>query len=232
MKRFFYEKFNISHSPLVIFCGDKESIALYNILAEEAASYGKHVIMISMMPEKYPIEGKVLVCDETEMLIELIRNEEAHVIYLAKKIEEDILMPFSFKEIKPLIRNQDENIQLFIKVSAKNKPPAFLKAADVVCTLNFNIIREEILQIYSNLSLTSSGTAQKKFRQKLNTLIESHCPLLYNKEDVPAKKTLFISQVKTLLDENLIIPIGRDLKKSSGIRILYGNINQYQLKEI
>lgn len=232
MRRFFYEKFNISSTPLVIFSGDKESTLLMQLLAEESAALGKHVLMISLAEEKYPIEGKVLVCDETAMLTELIRAEDARIIYLARKIENDILIPFSFKELKPLLGNNQDDIQLFINISAKTKLPAAFLKGRLVCSLNFNIIREEILQIYSNLSLTASGTAQKKIRAKLNALIESYCPLLYGAQKKSAEKTLFISQVKNLLDENLIIPIGRDLKLTAGARVLYGNINQYELKEI
>jgi len=114
--------------------------------------------------------------------------------------------------------------------SSSKIPKIFLKA-DLICCLNFNILKEDILKIYSSDTFKSSGTARKKIRRRLMSMVEENCPCINNSNHT-GRKTIFISQVRTLLDENLLIPIVRDLKTAVDHRIMYGSINHYQLKEV
>jgi len=231
MKHLFYQHFALTGSSLVVFNGDKETKAILHLLAEEAVASGKRVLILSSQPEKYPIEGKVLVSPGTEMLMELLQSEEAQIIYLARKISDDILYPFKTAEIKRLLRKQEAATQIFMDVQAEEHTFDFLQKADLICTLNFNLLREEILRVYQNVSLKSSVTAQNKIRRRILELLKQNCPC-FQEGDTAGQKILFIAQIKTLLDENVIIPVGRDLKNTLHTRILYGSVNHYQIKEI
>ena len=231
MKDLFYKNFNIAASPLVVFAGDRRDNALLNLAAEETVAAGQHVIIISGMQEKYPIEGKVLVSPDISMVINLIDAEELQVIYLARKIDDDILFPFSGKDLNQLVSEQSENVKIFYKIDASSVMPEIFQSANIICTLNFNVLREKILKIYSNDTFKSSETSRKKIRQHVISLITNNCQCINNPSQT-GKKSIFIAQVKTLLDENLIIPVVRDLKSKIKSHIFYGSINHYQLKEV
>lgn len=231
MKDRFYKNFNVAVSPVTVFAGDGRDTALLNLLAEETVAAGRHVIIVSGLQEKYPIEGKVLVSPDLNMIMNLIQVEEVQIIHLAKKLDDDIIFPFSKKDLRTLVSQQSENVKIFFKIDTSADFPDIFRDSNLICTLNFNVLREEILNIYSSDTFKSSGTAQKKIRQQVLSMINENCPCI-NNPGHKGKKIIFISHVKTLLDENLIIPVVRDLKSKIKHHIFYGSINHYQLKEV
>ncbi len=231
MRDRFYTNFDIAVSPVIVFAGDRRDTPLLNLIAEETVAAGRHVVIVSAMQEKYPIEGKVLVSPDLSMVMDLIQVEEVQVIYLASKIDNDILFPFSEKDLNLLAAQQSENVKIFYKIDSSSAIPEIFQSANLICTLNFNVLREEILQIYSNDNFKSSGTSRKKIREQVISLINKNCPCI-NGPSQTGKKSVFIAQVKTLLDENLLIPVVRDLKSKIKPHIFYGSINHYQLKEV
>jgi len=231
MKNLFYKNFDTACSPVTVFAGDKKDTALLKLLAEETVAAGNHVLISACTEEKYPIEGKVLVSPDTSMVMNLIQSDQLQIIYLASKIDNDILLPFSAKQLEKLAAEQKEKVKIFYKLDSSSDIPKIFRNADLICVLNFNILKEDILRIYSSDTFKSSGTARKNIRQRLLSLIDKNCPCI-NSPGHTGRKIIFISDVKTLLDENLLIPVVRDLKPKIDHHIMYGSINHYQLKEV
>jgi hypothetical protein len=231
MKNLFCKSFNTADAPVLLFAGGTRETALMNLLAEETVSAGRRILIVSAGPEKYPIEGKVLISPDTGMIMELIKTEEIKIIYLAGKIENDILMPLSDENLAQLAADKNDDIKIFYKIDNSRKIPEVFYGADLICLVNFNILKEKILDIYSKDTFKSSSTALKKICSHVISLIEEDCPCI-NNPDHTGRKYIFIAQVKTLLDENLLIPVARQLKSRTKHRVFYGSVNHYQVKEV
>ncbi len=235
MKNIFYSQFDIQANNLISVSGADDNDALIHVLAEEAISAGYRSLVLSNVKQKYPIEGKVLVSDETHLLMELIRSDEPIVTYLARGVNGDLLLPFTNKEIKSLLKQMDQDIKLFVHKSALGKPNQeinrLFKKGLHICTLNFNTLRPELFDVYKSTAIRSSATTQKKVLDRFLQMITHYCPSFSTEEENP-KLVLFIGQIKNMLDENLVIPVIRSLKEKLPAKILYGHLNHYQLKEI
>ncbi len=234
MKRLFLDYFNVADPPVICVSGNGANNALIHLLAQEAISQGFRTLVVANTAQKYPVEGKVLVSDETDLLMNLIRADEPEVTYLAKKVEGDLLMPFTADEIKTVLKNLDGDVKVFVQNfhegEALNKYGAVLKSALSICTVNFNLIRPRMLEIYESTSIRSSSSSQKRIKGLFVKDIAEQCPSFENAH-AKAGRILFIDQVKNLLDENLLIPVARSLKDYKNTRILYGHVHHYQVKE-
>ena len=235
MKNLFFKHFGIENSNVISVSGDGDNTALIHLLAKESVEAGFRTLVVGVCEQKYPVEGKVLISDETELLLQLIRDDEPEVTYLARKIKADLLFPFKSKELAILLKQVDRDIKVFFNVDLKKCKPAsynkILKGTYEICTINFNILREHLLKIYQNTTIRSSSTAQKKIQKYFFQLIEEYCPNYSTKKGEEAH-ILFVDQVKNLLDENLLIPVARNLHTADTSKILYGQVHQYNLKEI
>ncbi len=235
MKRLFLDYFNVAGPSTISVAGNGANTALIYLLAQEAISQGFRTLVVANTAQKYPVEGKVLVSDETDLLMNLIRADEPEVTYLAKKVEGDLLMPFTADEIKTGLKNLDGDVKLFVlyfhEGEALQKYGAVLKSALSICTLNFNLIRPKMLEIYESTSIRSSSSSQKRIKELFVKDIAEQCPFFENAR-AKAGRILFIDQVKNLLDENLLIPVARSLKDYENTRVLYGHVHHYQVKEV
>ena len=235
MKHLFFKNFNIENDQFVAVSGDGNNAALIHLLAEEATAAGFRSLVISSSPQRYPIEGKVLISDETDLLFRLIRSDDPEVTYLAGKVEGDLLIPFGENELKILAQKSDTDTKIFINLHPENEVSEMytklFKEARNICTVNFNVLRPQLLEIYQNTEVQSSSTAQKKIQKQFVELIEQTCPSCLKVED-KSRCLLFIDQIKNVLDENLFIPVARHFQKSETVTILYGSLYQYSVKKI
>lgn len=238
MKNMYFNYFNLAQHQVVMVAGDADNAALVHLLAAETVAAGQRALILSPQTQKYPIEGKVLVSDETELLLTLIRSEQPQVTYLARKVQADLLVPFDGPELLQFavqIKQYAGEMKLFVPCQAKAEIPdgyrKLLEDALPVCSINFNRLREELLEVYRNTAIRSSNQARKKIRTRFMGLIAENCPPFARSEDKTGH-VVYIDQVKNVLDENLLIPVARHLKEENPIKILYGNMHHYQVKEI
>ncbi len=235
MKDLFFTNFSIEAEQFIAVSGAGNNAALIHLLAEEATATGLYSLVTASAEQRYPIEGKVLISDETDLLFRLIRSDEPEVTYLASKVEGDLLIPFAKKELQTLIQKSDTDTKIFVNLHPENKAPAFFtsmfKKALHICTVNFNVLRPQLLEIYQNTEVRSSSTAQKKIQKQFLALIEQTCPSCLTIKD-KGRCILFIDQIKNVLDENLFIPVARHFQKTEEVTILYGNLHQYSVKKI
>ena len=235
MKNQFYNNFTLSNKNIISICGEGNNAVLIHLLAQVAVIAGYRALVIATGSQKYPIEGKVLISDETDLLLRLIRSEQSEVTYLARKVSGDLLIPFNEAEIKALLKQVDDDIKFFISCNPENKPSKtynrLIAKSLQICTINFNAMRNQLLEIYENTTIRSSSIAQKKIKDQFIQLIDKNCPSFASIEDKSAH-VLYIDQVKNVLDENLLIPVARHLKLFRPVKILYGNVHHYHVKEI
>lgn len=235
MKNLFFTNFAIQKDPFIIVSGEGNNTALIHFLAEEAKNAGFYVLVIASSAQRYPIEGKVLVSDETELLFRLIRSDEPEVTYLASKVEGDLLIPFNRKELRTLIQKASADTKIFVNIHSADKTASafsnLFKGALDLCTVNFNVLRPQLLEIYQNTEVRSSTTAQKKIQKEFQKLIEQTCPSCL--QTVKKNRSLlFVDQIKNVLDENLFIPVARHFLKAYKIEIFYGSLSHYSVKKI
>jgi len=235
MKNLFTKNFGLESVKLVSVSGKGGNAALIHMLAEESVLAGFRVLILSTSKQRYPIEGKVLISDETDLLSRLIHSDEPQITYLAKKVEGDLLIPFESQAIQTLIEQCTDDVRLFLNHDQTEKLVEgyddFFSKSYRICTLNFNILRDKILDIYENTAIRSSATAQKKIQDEFLKLIIENCPA--DAQDASGEaNVLFIDQVKNVLDENLLIPVARSLKKFKADKLLYGYVHHYQVKAL
>lgn len=235
MKNLFSKNFSIESANLVSVSGIGGNAALIHLLSQESVSAGFRVLVLSTCKQRYPIEGKVLISDETDLLFRLIRSEDPEITYLAKQVAGDLLAPFEADAIHTLLEQCADDVRLFINHDLSEELPAgyevFFSKAHRICTLNFNTLRDKILEIYKNTAIRSSASAQKKIQKEFLRLIKENCPD-YAQDVINGTHILFIDQVKNVLDENLLIPVARSLSKFKVDKVLYGYVHHYQVKAI
>lgn len=235
MKNLFVKNFALESANLISVSGIGNNTALIHLLAQESITAGFRVLVLSTSKQRYPIEGKVLISDETDLLHQLIHSDEPEITYLAKQVTGDLLIPFEAKAIKTLLEQCTDDVRLFINFDLSEDVPKgyekFIKKSHRICTLNFNTLRDKILDTYKNTAIRSSASAQKKIQKEFLRIIQENCPENI-KDTIIGTHILFIDQVKNVLDENLLIPVARSLDKFKADKVLYGYVHHYQVKVI
>ena len=234
MNQLFYTQFNPANNKTIAVFGDRLRSSIINILASETVKSGNHAFIISNVPMTYPLEGKVLVCDELSIVNRLIDKENPKQIYLASKIKNDLLHPFTKNNINQLVPNLGENIVLFIDIDSDSKmnlkTSQYLKNAQLICSVNYNLLKDNLPQI-SKIKELKSKSIDDQISDKICSIITKMCPDFISMEDV-VSKICFIDQVKGLYDENVMRSIARNLKSRLKCDMLMGNCNTYQVKAI
>jgi hypothetical protein len=234
MSRQFYKQFISAEDNIIAFFGDQLKSSLINALAMTSVNQGKYAIILGDKPKKYPVEGKVLVCDELIVLDQLVEKDKPELLYVASKIKNDLLHPFTKKEVKKLINNIDKNFILFLDFDANTKlnsdMTAYLRDAKLICSVNFNLIQNILPQMEKIKSLKTKSIDQQ-ISDKFYSAIKKLCPE-FSRINETEKRILFIDQVKGLYDENVIISIARNLKPLLNCQVLIGNSNSYDVKAI
>lgn len=234
MNQQFYSQFNPQNSKTVAVFGDRLRTSIINILAGETVKAGSHAFILSNMPMSYPLEGKVMVCDELSIVNRLIDKEKPKQLYLASKIKNDLLHPFAKNDLIQLIANLSENIILFINIDSGSKlnpkTSQYLKNAQMICSINYNLLKDNLPQI-SKIKELKSKSIDDQISDKICSIITKICPEFILMKNMQTK-ICFIDQVKGLYDENVMRSIARNLKSRLKCNMLMGNSNTYQVKAI
>jgi hypothetical protein len=234
MSNTYFANFKLDTVNQVLVFGDRYKISLLRQLADESVKMGYHAIITSLVPEPYPVEGKVLVADDILLLNNLIKDDQPEIIYLAKTVKNDMLQPFDFAAINKLAKQLNEKIKLFVLIESEQiKTKSGLKvykSARLICSLNYNLLKENLPQINELKELKRKSSGEQVSGQ-VYKLIYSYCSGFIEAES-SSDKVCYIGQVKGMFDENVIIPVVRNLKAQINSRMLIGDINSYHLKEV
>lgn len=234
MSQQFYNQFNPNNKNFITLFGDRLRISLLNLLPAEAVKLQNHALILSDVPMSYPLEGKVLVCDDLSIVNQLIDKDKPAQIYLASKIKNDLLYPFSKKEINKLAANLGDKMILYFDIDSKSKvnlkTSPFIKESQMICSINYNLLNDNLPQI-SKIKELKSKSIDEQVSGKVYSIIKNICPHFLEIDEVE-NKICFIDQVKGLYDENVIRSIARNLKSKMKCNMLIGNSNAYQVKAI
>ncbi len=234
MNQQFYYQFNPNKKNIIAIVGDQLRTSLINVLAYQAIKMKYHVFIIADTPKSYPLGGKVLVCDTLSIVTQLIDKDKPERIYLASKIKNDFLHPFIKKEIKKFVGSLGEKNVLLLDIDKRSKidikSTPFLKNAQMVCSINYNLLKDNLPRILNTKELKSKSIDDQMF-DKVYSIIKNICPHFLELDEVK-NKICFIDQVKGLYDENVIRSIARNLKSKMNCTMLIGNSNSYRVKAI
>jgi len=234
MTQQFYNQFISPGDKLTAIFGDQLKSTLINILARESVNQGYNAIVLADRPMRYPVEGKVLVCDDLDVLHNLIDPKNPELIYIASKIKNDLLQPFTKKNIDALAKNTNQKLMIYLSVDAESKlklnTSLYLKNARLICSVNFNLLRDYFPQ-FANLKTLKTKSMGEQISGKLNSVLKKMCSEFTAVEE-KEEKILFIDQVKGLYDENVIISIFKNIKSQLNCKILIGNSNSLEIKAI
>jgi hypothetical protein len=234
MNQQFYNQFNPDKKNIISIMGDRLRTSLINVLAYQSVKMKYHVFILADTPKTYPLGGKVLVCDTLSIVTQLIDKDKPERIYLASKIKNDLLHPFAKKEINELVDNLGEKNILFFEIDENSKinikTTPFIKNAQMICSINYNLLKNNLPQISRIKELKSKSISDQVF-DKVYSIIKNICPHFLELDEVK-NKICFIDQVKGLYDENVIRSIARNLKSKINCSMLIGNSNSYRVKAI
>lgn len=235
MSALFYNHFKIETAKAIIFFGDCAKSGLIHLLAKETVESGKQALIASLKPSIYPIEGKVSVADETSLLMNLIHNEKPHVTYLARKVANDLLIPFPKKDLTILFKKLQKDDKLFIEANIddpKSFPKiSFLKESIIVCAVNFNTLRDELVKAFPEKFADTKKSSLQFVADRIRKSIKKTCPS-HRSLKSNCEKICFINQVNNLFDENMVVSAAVNLKKVTQSTILFGNINNYHIRGV
>lgn len=235
MNQLFFNHFKLASEKTICLLGGEGKNALIQLLAQESVLAGYRALVVSTAAMRYPIEGKVLLSEEINLTLNLVRNAQPEIIYLARNVSDDYLLPFNTDELNLLVVNSGQDSRLFIDIISadssfyKNAPN--LADSLVICQLNFSVLSDELLQLSQKVDLNSHHEYVETAQERMREILSQHCPF-YQTLETKREKIIFIGQMKNILDENILIPIARHLKACFASRVLYGNLNQYQIKEV
>ena len=234
MNQQFYNQFNPNNKNIITIFGDRLRTSLLNLLSAETVKMQNHALILSDKPMTYPLGGKVLVCDDLSLVNQLIEKDEPARIFLASKVKNDLLYPFTKKEISQFTGNLIKKIILYFDIDSKSrvnlKTSSFICESQVICSINYNLLQDNLPQI-SKIKKLKSKSIDEQVYEKVYSIIKKTCPGLLEVDEVESK-LCFIDQVKGLYDENVIRSIARNLKSKINCRMLIGNSNAYQVKAI
>ncbi|MBN2424882.1 MAG: hypothetical protein JXR46_04365 [Calditrichaceae bacterium] len=217
-----------------IFAGNSK-LGLLNSLAKETVFSGYNVIIISIHHLPYPIEGEVVLADEPQILFNSTKSKEPQVYYLAGAITNDLLEPLSFSKINEIISKSYEQCKVFIYINNLDQISKFpTQTCDnmlMICEVNYNLLREvtETLAIKNKKSKEQSYS--KNIEKMLNNLIATNCPV-FKSVTSSKDKICYIGQVKSMFDQNLVLPLARKIKEDYNCNVFLGYIQDYFLKEV
>lgn len=234
MSNTFFDRFNLLEENIILISGDRFKQMLLQQLGRETVKAGFQSLIFSLDKMGYPVEGKVLVTDDLKLLPRLIENEIPQVIYIANKVQDDLLHPFTYKEIMSFARKYSVQSKIFISLDFLDHsgtfPLTFFKKSTMVCSINLNLLKESFPDI-TRLKEQKKKSLSDQVVDKVFTMIKRHCPYIHETEKLK-QRILYIGQVKSIYDENVILPIARSLKTLLSSRVFIGDINTYRIKEV
>jgi|GEM_PF-6155128 len=234
MSNTFFDRFNLREENVILISGDRFKQMLLQQLGRETVKAGFQSLIFSLDKMTYPVEGKVLVSDDLKLLPRLIENEIPQEIYIANKVQDDLLHPFTYKEIMTFARKSAGQSKVFISLGfpdhSNTFPLTFVKKSTIICSINLNLLKDSFPDI-TRLKEQKKKSLSDQVVDKVFTMIKRYCPYIPETEKLN-QRILYIGQVKSIYDENVILPIARSLKSLLSSRVFIGDINTYRIKEV
>ncbi len=228
MHNLFYTYFNLDRHKNILFCGQDTKPFLVRKLAEQVSEAGFNVAVTGLKAWPYPLEGKVELCPDPLLILKQQTQGPASFIYFADRTQEGKLIPHDYERIQEILSNKEKNHRLFIL--AEGDEPQVQELLNksrfaMVCGWRFDKIRECLEEP------TNASKPEDRVRAYLERSQPSVWRLL-NESDDNTAKYCFIGGVSSLLDENMLLPVARKWKESTGIHVLYGSIGQNRIKHV
>lgn len=234
MKSIFYNQLQSEENNLIFFCGDESSELLASLLSREMASHDQNILFLSNVPLKYPVEGQILVNIEPALLRQKLQTEGSPVFYLCSAIEHEKLLPLNSEKWSQILHLEDLNVRFMFLISNAEKFDLYSvmaeKQACMISSFNFSNLERTLEKFLSDFK------AAEKFQEELTKhwlkTTQRFCPQEFFSQHSPnIKRFLFVNQVKSLIDENKIMGILRNLTDLYD-KIFIGDINDFKIKEI
>ncbi len=234
MNLIFYNQFQVEGNKFIFFCGDESKELLSRILSMEVVGKGQKAIFLANEPLKYPVEGQILVNIEPELLKQKLQSEESKILYLCSAIEGEKLQPVATGKWAKIIKMAEPNTCFMFLISSVNKfrlPRGVAREKSfVISSFNFSNFENQLEKFLSDFK------SDEKFQDELlkywQKTTEHFCPQDFLNKNFPKlKRILFINQVKSIIDENKLMGILRNLSELYD-KIFLGDINDLKIKEI
>ncbi len=229
-----YEKLEIESKKFIFLCGDDSKELLGHAIANEVANHKQKILIVSDAPLKYPIDGHILVDIDSKLLKQKLANEQPFVTYLCNGIENELLLPIDQSFWQNVLKITLPGAHFLVQLSPEADTNLFLKInlknALLIHSLNFQSLEPTITNVLNDFN--SNQTFSHELLKQWQKIINVFCPDPSKiKEAKNLKKILFINQVKSLINENKIIGIFRNLLNLyDGIYI--GDVNDLKIREI
>jgi|GEM_PF-3206790 hypothetical protein len=234
MNHLFYNTFNIGTVPIVILCGDDTAELVGSTLAREISGQNQNALIFSDVPMAYPVEGQVLVDIEPELLAQKIVSQNGQIWHLCKELKDDRLFPLEPLFLTRFIPLLPENSRLLFLLKGQ-LPQTVHKVIEksgygFINTFGYGNFTTQLNDFFNELN----GRKNENFTESLKNIwkkwVAEFCPQT-GAAFQPFARILFFNQIKSLIDENQVIPIVRTLNDFYD-RVFIGDINEYKLKEV
>ena len=234
MSHLFYDTFGMENTPYVFLCGDESLEILRGTLARELSGQGKTSLFISDSPMSFPVEGQVLVDIKPELLKRKIDSDKAGIFSLCSEVKDDLLMPVEPDLLGDFFSDLPSNT--YVIGAVKRMPlPIIEKVVSggqfiFINVYGFGSLGGHLNKFINEFGKKSHISFEEKLKKQWRNWSVQFCPEPTGKSK-PFKRILYLNQVKTLIDENQVIPIVRNIADLYD-RVFIGDINEYKLKEI
>ncbi len=234
MGKLFYSKFLDESINRITIYGKSERVELINQLAAEAVVYFPLVIVTFAMPFEILNEKEVVAVKDVKQVKKKLKKKQGF-IYLCKSLNGSELIPYSASELLELQQSIGDDICLFIRLG---EPENKIKLYDEVLQNSLNICRidfHDIKHIVNSMSLDKKTEKYVTHTEYIFKVFTKGIELkwsTFRRNKSKFKKYCFIDNIKDLFDENMVLPIARSIAEKGKVKVLYGDIYTYQLKDI
>lgn len=231
----YFSTFELERFKTVVVAGYGSRNALISQLAREAYLAGRKPLLLADSKLEYPPEGQFQVGDEISLLFQKSTGSGiTGPVYLAADVQDKYLLPFSGKQLLKIISGIPEQALILLRVEPDNKDLVASLRFDeeilFVCAIDFDPIKIDLMA--ARLSADEDQSEKEKQAAAfISKLLKELCSS-ENWHELEDHFVLFVNNVNDIFDENLFIPVGRNLKTKGVNRIYYGNLNHYQIKSI
>lgn len=231
----FYNALELERFRSVLITGIGNREQLVSQLGKECIQHGRKTLITSDAPMIFPPEGQFQVSKDYEFLLKKA-TEKSYVgqVYLAKDLEEERLLPFETTDLLQLYEQLPKEMMLLMTFDSRNKDlvDELFSHEDVLilCMIDFEPIRGDILDITWD---NSNGGSQlgEHVLQHIYQVMNAICSLeKWTKRQL--QFAMYINRVNDIFDENLFIPIGRNLKQKGVQTVLFGSLQDYVIKSL
>ena len=234
MSHLFYDTFGLENTPYVFLCGDESLEILRGTLARELSGQGKTSLLFSDAPMSFPVEGQILVDIKPELLKRKIDSDSGGIFSLCSEVKDDLLMPVDPDLFREFFTALPGNTFVIGAVQRTFLPLIEKIVSDgqfiFINVYGFGALEGHLSKFINEFGEKSHISFEEELKKQWQNWSEQFCPDPTGKSK-PFKRILYLNQVKTLIDENQVIPIVRNIADFYD-QVFIGDINEYKLKEI